>query len=674
MNNNSKGFTLVEVSAATTLLVVAMGLAIAGYMFTLKNINQGDVQNELDIDVQIAMENLKTDLRLSSMDKMFYHPEGGGPYEAISFPIAYDSDGDSLLEKNEDGTIIWDETVVYHIRPTTPHQLVKTTFNPRDNSLTDAQRQAQLESVIRYGDGKNTYNAQNATSDVLFENLLEWSLNPKAGRFDAYSADLTRDRASLGYMLMDGGSHDITFKAIDKNNNSKGYKIGIDQLFMSSSQSPREAEAQLPVKSQSGATALYQFMDIGSWKGDHQLYFPATAVGNSFTLTLPNDRWEETNFSGTGYLAEDTRVEFDKSLSPRDHVVMLDGMDVSWEAAAQTGSLQPVAPGAMQAWTVSVMQKGSELTDNGNWFSYNGRQCRLKFNASNMGRLRVHKVSIGETVSASNFNFTVDSSSVMPVTFNGDGSSRSNPIAPEKYTYSDWINFDIDKEKNYVVTYHIVNNPTNCHPAFWPDMRGSINPTSLIYTNGLGSSPIEAMGIVGLSSIEVSYPEEGTYSSQIFDTHLDAPQYGDISWNADIPAGTTLAFKVRTGNNADLSDASDWDSISAFSYPSSISASYKRYIQFQAIMTSDDPKGERTPKLKDVTINWNGTKQLVDVGGIFTKGPDYGIFEISVDGEPLKSALIVDLEIYEDERAMNNETIRVTSSLKVEITPRNSGF
>ena len=53
MNINQKhGFTLVEVMAAVVLLVMALALALAGYMFSLKNINQGDVQNELDMDVQ----------------------------------------------------------------------------------------------------------------------------------------------------------------------------------------------------------------------------------------------------------------------------------------------------------------------------------------------------------------------------------------------------------------------------------------------------------------------------------------------------------------------------------------------------------------------------------------------------------------------------------------------
>ncbi len=665
----SLGFTLVEVSTATALLVGTLGLAIAGYMFSLKTINQGDVQNELDIDIQIAMENLKVDLRLSSLDKMFYYPEGGGPYAAVSFPLAYDSDGDQLMEKNEDGSIDWDETIIYHVRPTTPHQLVKTVFKPRDNSLSDAQRQAQLNSVVKYGDGSNTYNSENASSHVLFANLLEWSLNPKAGRFDAYAADLSRDRAGLGYMLMGSGNHDISFKVVGKNDKSNGYKIGIDQLFMSSSQSPREAEAQLPVKSQSGATAENRFMAVGSWKGDHQLYFPATGNGNSFTLTLPNDQWEETNFSGTGYLAEDTRVEFDKSLSPRDHIVQLRGNDITWEAEQQTGSTgtSPTnLPLTVGHTPVVVHINGSELLENGNWIEYNGRKCQLIFQASDAGKLRVESVYIAKSTSLEDTDFSMVNAK--HVTF-PSGSSTSRIMEPGTIEKTKWIDLEINSTNNYLVKFNIRSEGgavgESHYPMAWKNQRTAISDCAV---NGVTNDYI-----IGLKSIATRYPEKGSYTSQIFDTHLDTPQYGDITWNAALPAGTTLAFKVRTGNQPDLSDALDWGSISSLSYPSAISASYKRYIQFQAIMTSESD-GRLTPKLKDVTIDWNGTKQLVDVGGIFTKGPDYGIFEISVDGEPLRSALIIDLEIYEDEWTKNNETIRVTSSLKVELTPRNSGL
>ncbi len=693
---NTEGFTLVEILVAVTLLVIAMALALTGYIFSLKNVNEGDVQNELDIDVQLAMERLKKDLRLSSLDNMFYHPAGSGPYEAISFPLATDTDGDGLLEKNADGKLTWSKTVIYHIRPSTPNKLVVTTFSPRDNSLSDAQHQAQLEAVVNDGDGASTFNGANASSYIIFENLLDWEISPKEGRFDAYASAISRDQSSLGYILLDSGSHDFTFTVIGKNSSSSGYKIGIDQLFVSPSYGAREAESHLPATSQSGATAADQYMPVGSWKGNHQLLFPATGVGGSFTLTLSNDQWEETNFGGLGYLAEDTRITFDQSLVPSDYIVELDGMDTSWETSAQTADPagSNVSPGSMLNWAVRTLIKGSNIAEDGGWVSHNGEECKVTFASSSTGSLTIANAYIGESAYTNAVDLDYNSSvPVKAITFSG---SQTVTINGGTAT-SDWIEMPIDREKNYVISYTIYNDPLYDAPKQWYDNVVSSNPTNsgfwatevavnaghLIANdqnwNGQGIPYYRTNAFFGIESIYVSYPGEGTYTSQIFDTHIAAPQYGYLSWNAVVPTGTTMGYKVRTGNQSDLSDASSFDSISGYtdaSSPSSsrsISASYSRYIQFQYALEPSSG-GQETPQLKDVTIDWVGERQLVDIGGIFTKGPDYGIFEISVDGQPLRSALIIDLEIYKDIILEEGTSRRITSSLKADLTPRNSGM
>ena len=296
---------------------------------------------------------------------------------------------------------------------------------------------------------------------------------------------------------------------------------------------------------------------------------------------------------------------------------------------------------------------------------------------------------MGESASSTNLNMNYRNlSAVHPIKFGGDSvvsiSAGSPPLE------SDWIDLPIDRDKNYVISYSVYDHPLLGAPKQWLDTRVSTTDSSAWTTqvaegvgnvianhqnwNGQGFATYATNRIFGLDSIEVSYPEKGEYTSQIFDTHLSNPKYGDLSWNADMPPGTSLSLKVKTGNQPDLSDASGWSAISASSVnPRSVDASYNRYIQFQALFTSN-PDGTSTPKLKDVTIDWDGELQLVNIGGIFTKGPDYGMFEISVDGDPLRSALIVDLEIYRDVRVMNHESRQVTSFLKMDMTPRNSGM
>ena len=660
-----QGFTLIEASAGTTIAIMVLGIAIGGLMFALKNTNESDIQSELDIDVRLSMERLKNDLRLSSLDEIFYYPAGAGPYTALSFPLAEDSDGDGLYELNEDGSIIWDKTVIYHIWPSSPHQLRVTTFTHRNNSLTDTQRQAQLDHVVQTGEGIGTYNGENASTRPLFRNLLDWSIRPCQGVVDTYSPTIQRESTSLGFALLGNGNHTFTFQVEGRNSSSTGYQIGLDQITVSPSYAAREAEAQLPATAQEGATPEAQYITGGSWKGNHQLYFPATAIGNSFTLTMSNDRWEETNFGSLGYEADNTEIFFDENSSPKDFVIKLKGNEIAWEAALQTeSSASAVETNTIppDSW-IAVHLNGSELLTNGNWIACNGSHCKLTFQAATNGNLKVYDAFIGKTPSTEKTTFWFDWGSCKPAHFSG--SSASPILLPGQSVTSDWINLEINKNSNYMVIFKTSGSTGNNHPAAWKNNRTAIPDC---YVNNAPSD-----SIYGLASMTASYPQYGTYTSQIFDTRLSQPVYGTISWNADIPQGTLLTTKIRTGDQPDLSDATGWSEISASQLsPCSIRASYRRYVQFQAQLYSDST-GINTPALKDLTIDWTGEMQLVNISATLTKGPDYGIMKVLVDGTPLQSALSIDLMIYKDIPSLNSKTKRVTSSLITEIRPRNTG-
>jgi len=690
------GFTLIEAIAALALFCVAMALGMAGFSFLLTNTNQENAQTELDIDVQQTMERLKFDLRLSSLDEIFYYEDENGSFQALSFPLGQDANGDGILDKDSDGTILWGAQLVYHIKATTPHELTKTTFSPRDPALSDAERQAQLESVVANGNGSSTFNGENASSTMLFRNLLKWEILPIAGRFDAYSDTgyHIREEASLGYALIAPGSHSFNFKVVGKNTDSDGFNIGIDQLYVSASYGAREGEAQT-VTANSGATAVPVYMPAGSWKGRHHLFFPAQAVGDNFTLTMENDRWEETNFSDV-YQAEDTETAFDPSLN--DFVVQLAGMDETWSAAAQTGDLYGSnSTNSMANFCVRILLKGGELLDTGNWFAFNGKRCKLTFQASSHEAFSLSNVFIGESNSTNTESMVYGETPTRVRFLDSSGTQHNSWDIPNNTAKtSDWVDLEIDRNKNYLVSYRIANNSGHDAPKRWRDVNGSAANTVLVAeidpSSIADSLPISKFGswgslssfpgvnnvystnyLFGLESVFVSYPTNGIYTSKIFDTHLASPQYGDLAWSADEPSNTSVLLKVRTGANKDLSDASDWSTISASSVnPRAIGASYKRYVQFQALLRSN---GWKTPKLRDVTIDWDGEEQLVNIGGIFTKGDDYGTFEVSVDGQPLRSALIVELEIYkEDVRGLNHTNRTISSSLKVDMTPRNSGL
>src|SRR6056297_3045224 len=59
---------------------------------------------------------------------------------------------------------------------------------------------------------------------------------------------------------------------------------------------------------------------------------------------------------------------------------------------------------------------------------------------------------------------------------------------------------------------------------------------------------------------------EDVFTSQVIDNHHDTVDYGNIYWNADILATTSLAVEIRAGNATNTSDSSwdtGWQTISA---------------------------------------------------------------------------------------------------------------
>jgi prepilin-type N-terminal cleavage/methylation domain-containing protein len=696
---SSKGFTLLEVIASISIFVAAVSLALGGYLFLMKNARSADVQNELDTDAQFAIELLKRDIRLSSMDKMVYHP-ANPPYTAISFPRAYTNDL-GIVERDASGKIIWDETIIYHIRPGTPDELVRMVINPRDETLDETARQRQLRNVV----AQNSFaNSENATSKVLFSNLVNWQLNPRVGEFYGYSPTEIDESINLGYHFLAPGPHEFTFTVTSKDPASVGYKIGIDTLTVSPSQSPREAEAQLPPTDQSSDLLASAYHS--SLSGRHQLLFSADSPNDFFTLTLNNDRWEETNFDPRIFsLHERTIVEFDRDLSPPDNVVQLEGNQTAWEAIVQSGCA-PAAPTNLifNGTAVRTLIKGSGLSP---YIESRGEYAKLTFSASPTHSLRIANVHIGESISPTSTEMAYNpSEDLEPVEFRRPDGSKGNSIgipAGSRKT-SEWVPFPIDKDKNYIVTYTIMNPASGAImvPLAWqPGASGTFgeglpfssqfarpkaislanlaamesNWNTLSTNTAAVSTPL---AIYGLSSIDVSYAKDGIYTSGIFDTKDGNPAYDRLSWNADLPFDTRLAFKVRSGDNPGLSDASPFENISEdtvnlSSSSMSISDQSGRYIQFQALLEADDA-ALYTPKLKDVSMNWPGGTNMVNISGTFTKGPDKGNFSLRVDGKELQSALIVDLEIYKDIPGMKDQTRRVTSKVKVALSPRNTSM
>ncbi|MCK5178058.1 MAG: right-handed parallel beta-helix repeat-containing protein, partial [Candidatus Omnitrophica bacterium] len=111
------------------------------------------------------------------------------------------------------------------------------------------------------------------------------------------------------------------------------------------------------------------------------------------------------------------------------------------------------------------------------------------------------------------------------------------------------------------------------------------------------------------------FHKAGAFTSRVFDTEV-RPTYIAMEWTLDVPPGTSLTLRVRTGDNPGLSYGDEWNETPWDECPAltvkdgedignvASVTNGERFIQYRAEFTSDD--GAVTPALKDVTISFEG--------------------------------------------------------------------
>ena len=525
--NSKAGFSLAELLFSVVITVIVVTASMTGYVYLLQGEHLNSTQAQLDVNVRIAINALRHDLRLSAMDKIIFYPAGPGPYSAISFPMTTPN-ANGLLNYGTNGLIAWDKTVVYHIWSGQPNQLRVTTFSPRNNALTDAQRQAQLNSVVTTGNGSATFDSGTATTRVLFDNLVQWNIYPQRAIFDGYSSNTERAvDYQLGTYVMTAGTHLFKFTAVGKNALSSNYTIGLDTLVMSPCGVEREAEAQTV----SAGTATPTYMASGGWSGNYRLLSSCTATGQYFTLSMENDRWEETNFRGTGAVCDGTTVTFDQSGSTNDFIVALEGPGYAWTAAAQTGD--PVGGStqgdALRASAVRVLLRGSEMIS-GNNLQLDGSMNYVCFMSATNQALRIVAAYMAECSSTA--SITPDALSTNNVQLLFNGTTASCDIAANSYAWA-WSSqkYQIDRDKSYLVSFLVDNvanhsdalrwNETHTNtPACWV-LPAAQTPTTTMTSQAVWSSlsPQVRTQLYGVFGLYTTCPTNGTFTSQIVDTH-----------------------------------------------------------------------------------------------------------------------------------------------------------
>ena len=303
------GFTLVEVLIAATLAGMVIAGTMSVYIMGIRTFQREAIDNQLNIDLELSTERIRQDLRLSSMclsASMAFYPADSNEFTAISIPVAIDEDNDNMLERDAMGKIVWDQTVIYHVRPGSPDELARTVFSPKNQDATPANIYAQLVKVVNGETTSAAMPGEFHSSRVVFQNLTDLKFRSIPTIYDGYSPTVARERSfHFGSIVIEPGPHTLSLVVEGKNDLSSGYKLGVDRFSLSVSDSPREGEyylstnnygyfscsnsagSSLSIENMSGVTNY-------TWSDDEQLLFTPSGVAQVLALSVYNDLWLET--------------------------------------------------------------------------------------------------------------------------------------------------------------------------------------------------------------------------------------------------------------------------------------------------------------------------------------------------------------------------------------------
>jgi hypothetical protein len=97
-----------------------------------------------------------------------------------------------------------------------------------------------------------------------------------------------------------------------------------------------------------------------------------------------------------------------------------------------------------------------------------------------------------------------------------------------------------------------------------------------------------------------AYPAAGTFTSSVFDAGRTAT-WLSASWNASLPAGTSIVIETRSGGTSTPDDGS-WSAWSAVASDGTVTSTAGRYLQYRVRLVSTDPS--QSAVLNDIRILW----------------------------------------------------------------------
>lgn len=663
---------------------VFLASVLSAWQFSTKIWKEEIVQSLLRVSIEQSMEKIKEDIHLSDSNNILFYPVSGSPYTAISIPRATPAANGFLTLSG--GNIAWDKTVVYYsFTSSGKTELRRTVYNTYDSNSTN--RQTELNTLVTTGAPSG---ASNATTRVLFKNdTAAFEIVSPNPTFDGYAASVSRSPlTSFGSVYMSSGTHQVTFEVMGKNSSSTGYRLGLDSLALSPSGGHREGEI-LTVSSSTGQTQNTENMTLysGVWGGNYQKEYQATASGNSITFSVNYDEWIESNFNNmTHSTTETTGTNPALALASRE----TQGLTASWLASTQTlsGSQVDELLGSRQSIRSVI---------NGSFLTKSAHMIRLKFTASQSANLVINDAYFGlrqgsEALANGTFNFSgvpgqlyfdnapLAEGSTDPAGAVGAGLATSITVPAGNYVWTNWFTRTIDASTTVPDFLVSMNVSAGAGASTWAQTQGTPPVYSYRIADATGIntaiSPWSS-GWAGYSttasvfaSVEMAgWLDNGTATSQVYDTKVTNPVYSALSWTPSLPAGALVTMRIRSSSNADMSGATAWNAaLNGTNTPLALGAlSNNRYVQFQAVFQAAPPY-LTYPQIDDVKIAWPGNSVLVELLGYYTLKPNYGQFRVLLDGQPTVKGLEIKLTAAQVYRAKT-----YSCTLNAEEKPRNTG-
>lgn len=628
---NKKGFTLVEVLFVSIISVVVVGAILSVWLLTQKVWTGERKRTDFRVGLMQALETVKNDLRLSSITYIAFYPAGGGPYAAVSMPVA-ETDANNLLTLNANGEIDWDKTVIYHIFTETDgtKTLRRTVYDPRDNTMTDDARYAQLAGVVTAGAG----GTGSATDTEFLKDVDTFEISSLAPIVDFYEDSTVPVRVGkvvFGWTKLSAGNHTIRFEITGKNDSSSGYDIGIDTLMIEPSGSAREVEYYISTFAPDGALTVSggsaSRVHDTIWSNDNYLKFAAVGIGDYVEILDYYDLWRESAFessvlSGTEKVEEEVRIKLNVPQGKNEG-------EITWFANVEAGdSEQEGRDGDLPAYPITIRTVVSNIN-----MDTEGDFVRVRFKSSLENPLRISRACITRRSAAANGLVNVDPTGLTVSEYHmhqqlffrdeydmdGDGSTTDMVkfacVPPNSEVWSEWTAFPLvlkDADANdvdYFITFCIPDLETAVFPAGWDSFNPLVtdckywqgSSTRSYYITGdyatvllpaAGTPDWSGYTVTSANNIYVTanidtWKKAGTVESQILDTAVTGPAYGMMKWSEQRPAGTGILLKARSSESEYMVGAAAWDSIAGSGVnPHSLDVGAGRYVQFLAELST----------------------------------------------------------------------------------------